>query len=380
VTVSSNQIRLERTTIVATTVSYLMYLVNPPAGRLYIVTTNNMFGYKNAYNRGLEDARKQEELKVRQKNEGDNGGSGSFQVNESTANTLKPEIGISETDWGDDCASVISCLTIDTKDATMKGNGFFGTARRRIKQVVEDLSVSSSVSGAAPVPASAASVPRTDKARSAAETIALIEGMIECQEGRLDQLEDKIVANTKQGREKLQQGNKRAGVRAMKKIKMLQFEMENISAAIHTMESQIITLESALNNAKAVAAMKNLNSAPSDQMDQMDISLHTIQENFDFQAKINEILSRPVQGVEMGDEELLAELAVLWVDSFTLAEDPSLAPSSSVDTLATSTSSLVAEESPIAPSRRQARVAGRPRPPRRTRSASTPSSPFLIVD
>jgi hypothetical protein len=335
-----------------------------------------MFGYKNAYNKGLEDARKKEEQKVQQKNKGDNGGSGSFQVNKSTVKTLKPEIGISETDWGDDCDSVISCLTIDTKD-TRKNNGFFGTARRRMKQVVEDLSVSSSVSGADVVAVSAASVPPTEE-RSAAETIALIEGMIECQEGRLDQLEDKIVANTKQGREKVQQGNNRAAVRAMKKIKMLQFEIENISAAIHTMESQIITLESAHNNAKVVAAMKNLNSAPSDQIKQMDISLHTIQENFDFQANVNEILSRPVQGVEMGDEELLAELALLWGCSFTLAKDPSLASSSSAGTPATSTSSLVAEESPIAPSRRQAPVAGRPRPPRRTRSASAASSVEML--
>jgi hypothetical protein len=327
-----------------------------------------MFRYKNAYNKGLEDARKHEELKVQQQNVADNDSSSPFRVDESTVKTLKPEIDTSETAWGDDdCASVISCLTIDTKD-TMKGKSAFG-ARRRMKQVVEDLSTSSSESGADVVVAAVASVPPTEE-RSAEETIALIEVTIESQEERLDQLEDKVVASTKQGREKLQQGNKRAALRAMKKIKMLQFEIENISAAIHTMESQIITLESAHNNAKVAAAMKNINSTPSDQIAQIDVALNTIQENFDFQAEINEILSRPVQGVEVDDDELLAELALLWGGSFTLAEEPSLAPSSSAGTLATS----LVIESPLVPSCGQVPVAERPRPPRRTRSASIPSS------
>jgi hypothetical protein len=93
--------------------------------------------------------------------------------------------------------------------------------------------------------------------------------------------------------------------------------------------------------------------------------------------EIDVILAQPFQSVEMDDNKLPAELAPLWGDSFTLAEEPSLTPSSSVGTLATSTYSLV-KESPIAPPHRQAPVAGRPRPPRRTRSASTPSSVEIL--
>lgn len=114
--------------------------------------------------------------------------------------------------------------------------------------------------------------------------------------------------------------------------------------------------------------MKKLSSAASDQNDQIIVSLDTVQENFDFQAEINEILSQTVQGVGMGDDELLAELAILGRVSL-IAEEPS-----SAGAPATSMSSLV-RKPPLAPSRRQASAEGvRPRPPRRTRSESAPSS------
>jgi hypothetical protein len=329
-----------------------------------------MFGHSNAYKRSEEYARKQEEQKKQQKHKRDSEGSGSFRVKKSGVKTSIPEIdATSETAWGDDDdgASVISCLTIATQD-TMKGKRGFGTLRRRLKKDVPNTQVEysgtaqsvSSSESIADLVAVSVSVPTTDdssaaspemKITKAEQTIALIEVTIESQEERLDQLEDKIIANTKQGREKLQQGNKKAAVRAMKKIKMLQFEIEKISAAVYTMESQIITLESALNNAKVVAAMKNLNSAPSDQVDQIDVVMEmNNQENFDFQTEINVILSQPFQSVEMDDDKLLAELSP--------AEELPLAP-----TIRTSS-----------PEEEVCR-----RPPRRTRSESTPSM-FHVVN
>jgi hypothetical protein len=329
-----------------------------------------MFGRSNAYKRSEEYARKQEEQKKQQKHKRDSEGSGSFRVKKSAVKTSMPEIdATSETAWGDDDgASVISCLTIATQD-TMKGKRGFGTLRRRLKKdvpntQVEYSSTAQSVSSSesiAELVAVSVSVPTTDdssaaspemKITKAEQTIALIEVTIESQEERLDQLEDKIVANTKQGREKLQQGNKKAAVRAMKKIKMLQFEIEKISAAVYTMESQIITLESALNNAKVAAAMKNLNSSPSDQVDQIDVAMEmNNQENFDFQTEINVILSQPFQSVEMDDDKLLAELSP--------AQELPLAPT-------ISTSPPPEEEV-------------RRRPPRRTQSESTPSM-FHVVN
>jgi hypothetical protein len=320
-----------------------------------------MFGHLNAFKRSEEYTRKQEEQKKQLKHKRDSEGSGSFRPKKSAVKTSMPKFDVtSETAWGDDeGASVISSLTIATQD-TMKGKGGFGTLRRMLKKDVPNKQVEysdtaqsvSSSESLAELVAVSVSVPPTDdssaaspetKITKAEQTIALIEGMIECQEGRLDQLEDKIVANTKQGREKVQQGNNRAAVRAMKKIKMLQFEIEKISAAVYTMESQIITLESALNNAKVVAAMKNLNSAPSDQVDQIDVVMEmNNQENFDFQTEINEILSQPFQSVEMDDDKLLAELSPV-------------------------------EELPLAPTISTSSPEEEVRPPRRARSESSPA-------
>jgi hypothetical protein len=70
----------------------------------------------------------------------------------------------------------------------------------------------------------------------------------------LDQLEDIIVVRHQTGTRKTQQGNKSA-IDATKKIKMLQPERKHLKSH-YTMESQIITIESALNHAKVVA-MKN---------------------------------------------------------------------------------------------------------------------------
>lgn len=158
---------------------------------------------------------------MQQKNEGENDASCSFQVDKAILKTLKPEFDTSEMAW-DDCASVLSCLTIDTKD-TIARKGAYGIRRYRKKEVLEDLPSSSSESEEESVAVAVVSAPLPEE-RSAEETIALIEVTIEKQEERLNQLEHKIVPSTKQGREKLQQGNKKAAVRAMKKIKMLQFE------------------------------------------------------------------------------------------------------------------------------------------------------------
>jgi hypothetical protein len=301
-------------------------------------------GQRNAFKTAELYAKKQQEQLQKLKGVGPESGSESSAPKSAMKTPKRNDYRKNAGASGFDDSSVISGLTTETKNTL---SGLYSFQRKKVQDPLDmTLSVSSSdgedtltglysqrkdlqppsdfagltisASGLEAVPelaADASAPPAPDKKTKAEQTITLIEGTIQCQEERLDQLQDKIDAGTKQARVDLQQGKRTGAVRAMKKVKLLQFELEKISAAIHAMESQIIKIESALNNAKVTVAMSNHHSTPSAQVDHIDhinLAMESILDSSDLQTEINEILSQPTPDVVMDDDELLAVIEY-WV-------------------------------------------------------------------
>ena len=94
-----------------------------------------------------------------------------------------------------------------------------------------------------------------DKMYQAEETIKILQQTIELQEDREQELEEKIRETTFRAHAKLSEGKKNPAVRDMKKVKLYKVEQGRINKAIQTMERQILSIESALNNIKVTQAV-----------------------------------------------------------------------------------------------------------------------------
>ena len=93
------------------------------------------------------------------------------------------------------------------------------------------------------------------KINEAEETIKVIQQTIELQEDREQELEDKIRELTFRAHAKLSEGKRNPAVRDMKKVKLHKKEQGRINKVIQTMERQILSIESALNNIRVAQAV-----------------------------------------------------------------------------------------------------------------------------
>ncbi|ORZ33813.1 Snf7-domain-containing protein [Catenaria anguillulae PL171] len=111
--------------------------------------------------------------------------------------------------------------------------------------------------------------------------------------------------------------NKRAALMALKRKKTFETQIEKISGARMTIETQMLTIENANVNLEAMNAMK----AGADAMKQihgaMDINkvdqtMDEIRDQMDLANEISDAISQPVGfGVDMDEDELNAELELL---------------------------------------------------------------------
>ena len=161
-----------------------------------------------------------------------------------------------------------------------------------------------------------------EKQQKAQETLASLQKTIASQEEREAEMDHKISQCTQEAKAKLVAGKKPAAIRCMKKAKLYQMEQSKIAAAIETMEAQILTIESAMNNYKVMQAMqagsttmKNLQSETKDNSASFaDALICEIRDTMDYAAEVREILSQPVDHVILDDDELLRELQLLSAD------------------------------------------------------------------
>ncbi len=147
----------------------------------------------------------------------------------------------------------------------------------------------------------------------ALKALELIQKTICSQEIRENNLETKIKDTMIEAKNKLDNGNKRAALRAMKKVKLEQVELNKVSSVIETLEAQKLHIESSLNNIQVLkvmqegsATLQNLNT--SSKVEDVDIVLDNIRDSMDITAEVNQILSAPVDNILLDDDELLKEL------------------------------------------------------------------------
>ena len=140
-----------------------------------------------------------------------------------------------------------------------------------------------------------------------------IELTIASQEDREQDLETKIKDTVIEAKNKLAAGNKRAALRAMKKVKLEQAELQKVSSVIETLEAQKLHIESSINSINVLKVMQEGSEtlqglSGSTKISDIDNVIDKIRDTMEITAEINDILSTPVNNVLVDDDDLLREL------------------------------------------------------------------------
>jgi hypothetical protein len=165
--------------------------------------------------------------------------------------------------------------------------------------------------------ATAAAASASNKTTQVKKKLRLIADMIASQEEREGQIDQEIVKLLHEAKIKNASGNQRAAIRLLKKRKMKQREQDKISRAIETMEAQVWTIESALENAKVVRVMQEgadaVKTLRDDKtygltIDAVEDALADIRDTVEYTEEIQQILAEPIGTIDVDDDELLKEL------------------------------------------------------------------------
>ncbi|KAG7371759.1 Snf7 family protein [Nitzschia inconspicua] len=178
---------------------------------------------------------------------------------------------------------------------------------------------SSSLYSRRPILHSSSEKPREEymdpKLVQAEQTLQFLNDTIASQERRDDHLGQEIAALLLDAKAKHTEGNKRGAIRQLKKMKLKQHEQTKVGHTIETMEAQALTIESAIETAKVLQAMKrganttkSLQHGKETSVEAFDDVLEDIKYTMDYAAEIQQILSEPVGNVILDEDELLQEL------------------------------------------------------------------------
>lgn len=177
--------------------------------------------------------------------------------------------------------------------------------------------------------------------RSAADpttTILKIRESIDTQEKREAHLQKKIDALTAEAKAKLVKKDKKGALFAMKRKKMYEGEIEKIENVKMTLETQVMNLESAAQNAETFKAMKSGTDAMKQVrqdvgIDNVDDMMDDIKEEMDMANEIGNAIASPVDPYAHDEDDLLAELEGEMMEDETAALEAQLTSpaSTSVD-------------------------------------------------
>mgnify|MGYP000514461355 CR=1 FL=1 len=141
---------------------------------------------------------------------------------------------------------------------------------------------------------------------SEAKTIQMLENTIALQERRLALLEesDQPALLRQQAKDKLSQGDRKGALHCLARKRRLDQSLDVIKHAIFNMETQVIMLESAVENRQVNDIMEEASQAMSSLQQQAGVPLEGISDE-----RLNDILASSVGGDDVFDEEeLLSEL------------------------------------------------------------------------
>lgn len=165
----------------------------------------------------------------------------------------------------------------------------------------------------APPPPPPASAPAGGSGTAA---IAKVRDTIETMGKRKDHLLRKMDAETKQAIEYSKKSKKKEAIGCIKRKKMYEKQVDQITNTIFTLEQQQLTLESMNINREALEANKVANAALADQVKQMggvdavaeviDNVEEGLQDANEIQEELGRVVAMP--GMDDDEDELLAEL------------------------------------------------------------------------
>ncbi|DAZ96986.1 TPA: hypothetical protein N0F65_012118 [Lagenidium giganteum] len=150
--------------------------------------------------------------------------------------------------------------------------------------------------------------------QATADTIRKLREQLDTLEKRESHIEKKILLQLEEAKKKSAAKDKRGAIFALKRKKMLESEIEKLQGARMTLETQVMTLESAHVNMETFTALRagaNQMKAIHGQMnvDTVDNIMDDIQEEMATADEIGRAISQPLGSALYDDDELEAELA-----------------------------------------------------------------------
>lgn len=133
---------------------------------------------------------------------------------------------------------------------------------------------------------------------------------------REEHIERKVEAMVKEAKLKLAKKDKKGALFAMKRKKLYEQEIDKIQNVKMTLETQVINLESASQNAQTFKAMeqgtKTMKKIRTDVgIEKVDDVMDEIKEEMELASEINQAIAQPVDPFLADDDELLEELNAL---------------------------------------------------------------------
>jgi len=147
-------------------------------------------------------------------------------------------------------------------------------------------------------------------------TIVSLRETINQQDKREQHIQTKVDALVAEAKTKMSAGDKKGALFAMKRKKMYESEIDKINNTKMTLETQVMNLESAVQNKDAFSAMKTGTGAMKNIRKEMDIEkvddmMDDIREEMEVANEISNAIAQPVDFMPMDEDELLAELQEL---------------------------------------------------------------------
>lgn len=147
-------------------------------------------------------------------------------------------------------------------------------------------------------------------------TIVKLRESIATQEKREEHIDRKIKQVVDEAKKKMAKGDKKGALFAMKRKKMYEAEIDKIQNVKMTLETQVINLEGAAQNAATFQAMqqgtKTMKKIRQDVgIEQVDDIMDEIKEEMELANEVNEAIAQPVDPLMADEDELLDELNAL---------------------------------------------------------------------
>mmetsp|Transcript_25680 Transcript_25680/g.29335 ORF Transcript_25680/g.29335 Transcript_25680/m.29335 type:complete len:225 (+) Transcript_25680:134-808(+) len=144
-------------------------------------------------------------------------------------------------------------------------------------------------------------------------TIVKLRENIKTQDKRQEHISKKIDGLVSVAKAKMAKGDKKGALFAMKRKKLYETEIDKIENVKMTLETQVINLESASQNAETFKAMQagtnTMKKIRTDVgIDAVDNVMDEIKEEMDMAQEINNAIAQPVDPLLTDEDELLAEL------------------------------------------------------------------------